>query len=80
MSIMRTGAPSSAGELTKLERVLAERQKIIGCGNALAATGRCCRPGHTPRVLARELASLLKEQKLLLHTLAALLPPERSPI
>ena len=75
------GVMPKAEELTRrLEWVLAERQKIIECGEALATTGRCCSPQHTPRALARDLASLLNEQKLLLHDLAALLPPERAQV
>src|SRR5688500_10441415 len=67
MSSTVVGASRVAEELTrKLERVLAERQRIIECGDALARTGRCCKPTHTPMVLARELAALLGQQTTLL--------------
>jgi hypothetical protein len=72
--------PSLAELMRGLEGVLVERQKIIECGDALAATGRCCTASHTPRQLARELAALLRQQKLLLHRLAALLPPAHPPL
>ena len=81
MSSAKIGVlPGIAELMQKLERVLAERQKIIECGDALATTGQCCSPSHTPHELARDLASLLRQQKFLLHSLAALLPPERAPI
>ena len=72
--------PGVAELMQRLELVLAVRQQIIDCGDALAANGSCCDPSHTPRELARQLASLLRQQKLLLHRLAAFLPPEHAPV
>jgi hypothetical protein len=80
MSKVWMAAPTEAENLTReLERVLVDRQRIIECGAALTATGRCCTPAHTPVRLAHELAALLARQKGLLVQLAAVLPPATPP-
>jgi hypothetical protein len=81
MSTAGTAARRGAEDLTRqLEAVLVERQRIIECGAALTATGRCCEPAHTPARLAQELAGVLTRQKTLLDQLQEVLPPETTTV